>query len=143
MPPDSDPRESFVFDACGLIAYLNDEPGADAIEELLQRARETRAQLYVAAVNVYELFYDCLKRDPTTAQELVNQVYGLPLAVVEVFDRSLMDHAATFKVSYRVSLADSIALGLAQQLGAYLVTCDHHEFDPIDRDGQARFWWIR
>jgi hypothetical protein len=20
---------------------------------------------------------------------------------------------------------------------------DHHEFDPIDQDGKARFWWIR
>lgn len=94
-------------------------------------------------MNVYELFYDCLKRDPTTAQQLVNDVYDMPLVVVETFDRPLMHHAGSFKVAYRISLADSVALGLAQQLNAYLVSCDHHEFDPIDRDGQARFWWIR
>jgi len=54
-----------------------------------------------------------------------------------------MRYAGEFKRNYRVSLADSVALGLAQQLNAYLVTSDHHEFDPIDRDGKARFWWIR
>jgi hypothetical protein len=47
------------------------------------------------------------------------------------------------RLHYRVSLADSVALGLAQQHNAHLVSSDHHEFDPIDEDGKARFQWIR
>ena len=143
MSPDTDPVERFVFDACALIAYFNDEVGAEVVEDLLERARQDRVRIYVAAVNVYELFYDCLKRDAATAQQLVDDVYGLPLTVVEVLDRALMQHAGGFKTTYRVSLADSVALGLAQQHNAHLVSSDHHEFDPIDRDGKARFWWIR
>jgi uncharacterized protein len=143
MSSDTDLGERFVFDACALIAYFNDEVGAEVVEDLLERARQDRARLYVAAVNVYELFYDCLKRDTATAQQLVDDVYGLPLTVVEALDRALMQHAGGFKTAYRISLADSVALGLAQQHNAHLVSSDHHEFDPIERDGKARFRWIR
>ena len=135
--------ERYVLDACALIAYLNDEPGAEDVEDLLMLARQGQARLYVAAVNAYEIFYDCLKRDAATARQLVDDVYGLPLTVVEVLDRTLMERAGSFKVAYSVSLADSVALGLAQQLKARLVSCDHHEFDPIDRDSRAQFQWIR
>ena len=54
-----------------------------------------------------------------------------------------MQHAGGFSTAYRISLADSVALGLAQQHNAHLVGRDHHEFDPIDRDGKPRFRWIR
>ena len=135
--------ERYVFDACALIAYLNDEEGAVIVADLLSRARDKQTQLYAAAVNVYELYYDCLKRDADTARQLLDDVYSLPITVVETFDRPVMQAAGDFKVVYRISLADSIALGLAQHLGAQVVSSDHLEFDPIDRDGKARFRWIR
>jgi PIN domain nuclease of toxin-antitoxin system len=143
MPSNADQVECFVFDACALIAYLNDEPGAEKVEDLLDQAQQNRAQLHMAAVNVYEVFYDCLKRDAATARQLVDDVYGLPITIVESLDRQLMDAAGWFKVSYRVSLADSLALGLAQLLNACLVSTDHRELDPLDRDGKMRFHWLR
>lgn len=42
-----------------------------------------------------------------------------------------------------MSLADSIALGLARQMGAKVVSSDHHEFDPVASSGDAEFSWIR
>lgn len=143
MASPMNPNERFVFDACALIAYLNDEAGAEIVEELLESARQDKIELYVAAVNVYELYYDCLRRDNATAQELVEDIYDLPLTIVEELNRPLMQNAGKFKAKYRISLADSVALGLAQQLDAFLVTSDHHEFDTIERDGVIRFWWIR
>lgn len=143
MTPEAVQDERYVFDACALIAYLNDENGAVIVADLLSRARNQQTQLYAAAVNVYELYYDCLKRDADTARQLLDDVYSLPISVVETFDRPMMQAAGDFKVAYRISLADSIALGLAQHLGAQVVSSDHLEFDPIDRDGKARFRWIR
>jgi PIN domain nuclease of toxin-antitoxin system len=143
MSPDITEAERYVLDACALIAYLNDEMGARVVEELLTLAREEQVQLFVAAVNVYELFYDCLKRDSNTARQLLDDVYGLPLTVVETLDRPVMQAAGGLKVDYRISLADSLALGLAQHLNARVVSSDHLEFDPIERDGKARFTWIR
>lgn len=143
MPPDADQTERYVFDACALIAYLNDEAGAKVVEDLLALATQERIRCFVAAVNVYELFYDCLKRDAATARQLVDDIYSLPITVVEALDRPLMQNAGAFKVAYRISLADSVALGLAQQLNAQLVSSDHHEFDQIEADEKARFFWIR
>ena len=143
MPSDVEQADRYVFDACALIAYLNDEIGAKVVEDLVALALQERVQLYVAAVNVYELFYDCLKRDAATALQLVDDIYSLPLTVVEVLDRALMQRAGGFKVAYRISLANSVALGLAAQLNAHLVSSDHHEFDQIERDGKALFHWIR
>jgi PIN domain nuclease of toxin-antitoxin system len=51
--------------------------------------------------------------------------------------------AAHYKNTYKVSLADSIALGLARLHKAHLVTSDHHEFDPIEAAADAKFLWIR
>ena len=133
----------YVLDACALIAYLNDELGAEIVEELLSLARTSQIELYLAAVNAYELYYDCLKRDPQTAQQLLDDIYALPLTVVESLDRSVMLNAGDYKVAYRVSLADSIALGLAKHLKAHVVSSDHQEFDPLERDGNAQFKWIR
>ncbi len=143
MPPEAERTERYVFDACALIAYLNDEVGAKVVEDLLALATQERVQCFVAAVNVYELFYDCLKRDAATAHQLVDDIYRLPITVIEVLDRPLMQNAGAFKVAYRISLADSVALGLAQQLDAQLVSSDHHEFDQIEADQKARFFWIR
>ncbi len=97
MTSDNDQGERFVFDACALIAYFNDEVGAEVVEDLLERARQGDARLYMTAVNVYELFYDCLKRDAATAQQLVDDLYDLPLTVVEVLNRPLMRYAGEFK----------------------------------------------
>lgn len=143
MPPDAEGTERYVLDACALIAYFSDEAGAEVVEDLLELAAQERIQCFVAAVNVYELFYDCLKRDAATARQLVDDIYSLPITVVEALDRTLMQNAGAFKVAYRVSLADSVALGLASQLNAQLVSSDHHEFDQIEADEKARMFWIR
>lgn len=45
MPAEADQPECFVLDACALIAYLNDEPGADKVEDLLEQAHRGRIQL--------------------------------------------------------------------------------------------------
>ena len=101
------------------------------------------AELYVASVNIYEVYYDCLRRDEQTARQLVDDVYQLPLMVIETIDRTLMQAAGSFKANYRVSLADSVALGLTRQLSARLVSTDHHEFDPIELVGTVQFKWLR
>lgn len=143
MSADAGQPECLVLDACALIAYLNDEPGAEKVENLLDQARQGRVRLYVASVNVYEVFYDCLKRDAATAGLLLDDIYSLPVTIVETLDRPLMDASGQFKITYRVSLADSIALGLAQILSARLVSTDHRELDQIDRDGKMQFYWLR
>ena len=46
---------SFVLDACALIAYLNDEEGADRVETRLLEAAEGSITVYMSVVNVCEM----------------------------------------------------------------------------------------
>ena len=62
----------FVLDACALIAFFNDEQGADRVDQLITQAEAGEAQLYVASVNLYEVYYDALRRGAAEkAEELL------------------------------------------------------------------------
>jgi len=136
--------DRFVLDACALIAYFNDETGADKAEHLISRALREEVVLYAASINVYEVYYDALRRgSPGKAEELLSDIYAMPLTIVEEVDRPLMRHAGFFKTAHKISRADSIALALSKQLDAQLVTTDHHEFDDVERSGEVRFFWLR
>jgi predicted nucleic acid-binding protein len=51
--------------------------------------------------------------------------------------------AGRLKASYRISLADAVALAEASVSGGALLTSDHHEFDAIEQKENIRFLWIR
>jgi len=134
----------FVLDASAIIAYFNDEDGADKVEQLIEQAQSGEAELYAASINLYEVFYDTLRRGSSEkAEEVLADLYALPMTVIETLDRALMRHAGRFKTTYRLSVADSFALGLAKMLGAQVVSTDHHEFDPVEKSGDVRFVWLR
>jgi predicted nucleic acid-binding protein len=136
--------EYFVFDACTLIAFFNDEVGADKTEQLIERARMGEIQVYCMSINVYEVYYDTLRHnDLKKAEELLNDIYDLPFTIIESIDRAMMRDAGYFKIKYKMSVADSFALALAKQLDAKIVTTDHHEFDPIEKDDELQFFWLR
>jgi len=62
--------------------------------------------------------------------------------VWEVNDE-LLQAAARFKTRYKISLADSFALGLADVLDAVIVSADHHEFEPVEQAGEVTVMWFR
>jgi PIN domain nuclease of toxin-antitoxin system len=133
--------ETHVLDACALIAFFNDEPGAEIVQDTLS----SDAISLVAAINVYEVVYDALRTTGkiASAERALDLTSRLSCTIQWQLDPKLMLEAAYFKKTYKVSLADSIALGLAKLQQASLVTSDHHEFDPIDAAGDAQFLWIR
>ncbi|MDR0459858.1 MAG: hypothetical protein LBH62_00220 [Nitrososphaerota archaeon] len=55
----------------------------------------------------------------------------------------VFNEAGRFKASYRISLADSIALAETTVFGGELLTADHHEFDVIEKQEEIKFHWIR
>jgi predicted nucleic acid-binding protein len=52
--------------------------------------------------------------------------------------------AGRLKTTYKISLADAIALAEASVSGGILVTADHHEMDKIEQaEPNIKFRWIR
>ena len=100
-----------VLDACALIAFFNDEPGSDHVADILLHAPRTE----MAAVNVLEIAYDSIRRTglASAATEILEAVAQLPIHVRWNLDPVLVEKAAELKTSFRISLADSIALALS------------------------------
>jgi predicted nucleic acid-binding protein len=136
---------TYVLDASALIAFLTAEEGGTLVAKLVDQAQHGQVALHLAAINLFEVYYDFLKRgaDQAQAQEFLDSIYTLPLSIIDKIDRAWLEQAAELKVNYKISVADALGLALAQQLHAPLVTADHHEFNAIAAAKAAQFYWIR
>jgi len=134
----------FVLDACAIIAFLNDEEGADQVEELLWQRERSSYTLFIHEINLLEIYYGVYRDE---SKELAEQTYvkvlNLPITVVRGLRKNVFRQAGRLKAVYKISLADSIALAEAKIRRIPLVTSDHHEFDPIQDKNELDFFWIR
>lgn len=141
MKSDWKNESTIVLDACALIAFLNDEPGADVVAALLQEVPSVE----LSALNLLEVAYDAVRStgQPSSAREILDAIRSLPVRIRWGLDEELIESASRLKTTFRISLADSVAVALAASLNAPLATSDHHEFTPLETVGTARFLWIR
>ena len=132
----------FVFDACALIALLEDEPGAKVVEDLLQ---EPVNQCLVHAISVCEVYYDlCRRGDTEDAETLESLLAEFDLEIIDAMPSNLWRTAGKIKAEWRrVSLADCIALALTIRESGTLVTSDHHELDILAKAEVCRIRFIR
>ena len=128
----------YVLDAFALLAYLRDEPGAAAVQELFEKAAAGRLPLYLALVNYGEVLYISERLGgPAAVRDVIRMVDALPIEVVAP-DRELTFTAAHLKAQYAISLADAFAAALAAVLGLPLVTGDP-DFRQV---GEIRIEWL-
>jgi predicted nucleic acid-binding protein len=135
--------DGYCLDACALLAYFKGEPGAEAVETKLQAADKREITLYLHKLNFLEVYYKILKIDKTRAQSVYDTILKLPITIIVDFDDKLFMEAARLKDQYQISLADSIALGYANTNQLSLITCDHNEFDKVEKSEPLKFEWIR
>lgn len=129
-----------VLDSFALIAYFRDEPGAEAVEQMLIAASKKDSPLHMTDVNYAEVKYSIVKKDGATAWvEAAKVLEGLPIEFHST-TRALADVAADFKARFKLSLADAFAAALAKEKKAELVTGDP-EFRPLERD--IRIHWVK
>lgn len=113
-----------VLDSFALIAYFRDEPGAEAVENLLVSAGKKDSPLHMTDVNYAEVKYSIVKKDGAEAwEEAAKILQGLPIDF-HCTNRALADTAADFKARFKISLADAFAAALAKEKKAELVTGD-------------------
>ena len=130
-----------VMDACAIIAYLRDEPGAEIVEEAL--LNET---CFIHALNLCEVYRICLVRgEPIViADALLADLAELGLVSREDMDPELWKHAAVLKGEIRnIPYGDCFALALTQRLNGVLYTSDHNDFDRAVATGKHTVKFIR
>jgi len=130
-----------VLDSWALVAFFEDEPAAEQVEELLLRAAQQNVRLYLSALNWAEVYYNTMREvSQMAADARAAELATLPVEIVGVADDlKLARQAAQFKARFRISLADAFAAALAKEKKAELVTGDP-EFRTMD--GQIKILWL-
>jgi ribonuclease VapC len=131
-----------VLDAWALVAFLEDEPAAEAVEKLLEQAAEKKHKLLMSVVNWGEVYYSTMREvSQEAAEQKAGEIAALPIEIVGVGeDLVLTKQAAVFKARHRMSYADCFAAALAKQRNAELVTGDP-EFRSVEKD--IRIEWLK
>ena len=128
-----------VLDAYALMAFFEDEPGADLVRDLIVKAEEGKIELVMSVVNLGEVWCSIARTNsPDVADQYIGEIMGMAIEVVDA-DWQLTRQAALFKVEGRISYADCYAAALAKVRGAELVTGDM-EFKLLENE--IRISWL-
>ncbi|MDR1920526.1 MAG: PIN domain-containing protein [Candidatus Adiutrix sp.] len=134
----------YILDACAIIALLKNEAGADEVSVKINEAFKGRVKISINKLNLLEIYYDVYRSvDKATADKIVFELKARPITIVSEITDAVFAEAGRLKATYKISLADSIALAEASVAGGSLMTADHHEFDFIEKRESIKFHWIR
>jgi ribonuclease VapC len=131
-----------VLDSWALIAFLEDEPAAEAVEKLLAQAATQKHQLLLSVVNWGEIYYNTMREvSQEAAERQARAIAALPIDIVGVGDDlSLARQAAIYKATHKMSYADCFGAALAKITNAEFVTGDP-EFKKIEKD--IKIHWLK
>ena len=131
--------KAYVLDTWAVIAYLEDEPSGEQVEDLIATAHEEQVPIYMSVVNVGEVWYTMAREiSEEEANASVKSLRDLRIQFEDA-DWELTQEAARFKSQHKMSYADAFAAALAKVKKADLVTGDN-EFKPLD--GEIKISWI-
>jgi len=137
-------KKVYVIDACALIAFLADEEGAGIVESILKEAEKRKCKLFMNRINLLEVFYGVYREEgKEKAEEVLERILKLPIKIIKTIKSKVLKEAGRLKATYKISLADSIALAETLTKKALILTADHHEFDEIEEKERINFSWIR
>jgi len=132
----------YVFDACALIALLNDEAGADTVAALIAQAGSSADRIFMSGVQALEVYYDRIYvKGADYAETVLESLYASPIVILPELTRDLIKEAGRFKTSYSMSLGDTFAAATAKNLAATLVTRDK-EMKAPEEAGEFSVLWL-
>ncbi len=121
-----------LLDSFAVLAYLNNEKGAQAVLDTLAKAQESGTSVLMNEVNVGEVYYILhRKRGSEKADFFIETV--LPSLPIEMVANNLDNvlSAARIKAEYPLSYADCFAAATACKFNAVILTGDP-EFKSIE-----------
>jgi predicted nucleic acid-binding protein len=129
----------YVLDSFAIIGYLDNEPAAAFIRDLLKQARKKTIHLWLSLINYGEILYIVEReRGLQAAQKTIGLIEQLPIAIADI-DRPMTFLAAHFKAQYPISYADAFSAALAQTKSGELLTGDP-EFKAVE--GEVSVRWL-
>jgi predicted nucleic acid-binding protein len=127
-----------VLDASAVMAFFEDRPGADKVEELISLAVAGKRNLLMSVVNWGEVYYSVWRaKGQGAAKQAGAEIAQLPIEVVPA-DFELTRLAATFRGNHKLPYADCFAASLASARRALIVTADA-DFKAVADEVQILF----
>jgi predicted nucleic acid-binding protein len=119
-------RNSYVLDTSAMLTLIEDEAGADRVEEIL---REDRA--IIPNIVLMEIHYISLQeRGQAEADRRYGLAKQLASEILWQMDEPTLLTASRFKAAHRLSLADAMIAAFAKRNGAALLHKDP-EFEAL------------
>ena len=137
-------NQTYVLDACAMLTVLSKEQGSDKVAEFYKKATAGEITLVMNKLNLLEVYYDLFRAyGKERADDFIAEIKQSPIVVNQEFSDDIFTEAGRLKASYKISLADSVALAQTVVSVGALLTFDHHEFDIIEKNENIHFIWIR
>lgn len=124
--------ERLVFDTEPLVAYLDDEPGSDAVEGWIDQVASGEIDGYISPITKTEVLY-VGSRVGFRWDDLQASLERLEALGVVVSDpRDCWETAAELKQRYPMALGDAYALATAIDVDGTLLVGADDDFDGVD-----------
>jgi predicted nucleic acid-binding protein len=113
-------KPMYMLDTSAILAFLEDEEGAERVESLLRNE-----EIVLPFLVLLEIYYITLQEQ---TEDIADQRYALlkqlPVKYLFNLDEPILLTAGRFKSRFRISLADALIAAFAVQLEAILVHKD-------------------
>ncbi len=120
----------YLLDTKALIAFFNNEDGADKVAAILEEIDENKAEGFISAITVTELYYLYTRRiGERLARERIEQIKLSNLRIVTI-DEDIAMKAGEYKVK-AIPIADALIAASAHLIDAHVVTDDEH-FEKVN-----------
>jgi uncharacterized protein len=127
----------YVLDTSALLAYIEDEDGANIIENIFMETLMEQHSLYISVVSCIEVYYISFREQgQVIAAERLQLLHDLPL-IQSPLEPSSITTIGELKATHSLSFADCCIAGLAQAKGAILIHKDP-EFEQLPTLSQRK-----
>ncbi len=132
--------EAVVLDASALMTFFLNRPGAETVEQLLERAAGGTCELFMSVVNWGEVYYSVWRSEgEATAQNILAEIAQLPIDLVSA-TYVLTKLAAEIHARHKLPYADCFAAALSASRDAPVATCDT-DFARVEN--HIKVLWVR
>ncbi|MBI3262868.1 MAG: type II toxin-antitoxin system VapC family toxin [Acidobacteria bacterium] len=133
----------FCLDAFAWLAWLQDEPGASAVQHCLDEAERGHAECVTSIINLGEAYYRLVRVERREEAESLWRMAlrrTLPVAVKEATRRRVR-RAAELKAGHAIAYADAFAVATSLEFRATLLTGDP-EIKPLEGEQGLEIQWL-
>ena len=130
----------YILDAFAFMAYFENEPGAERVEQILQNVKAGKARAFISIINLGEVIYNTeRKHGISKAQDTLALIQEMPVEVLPADNETVLA-AAHIKANYPISYADAFVIVAAQNLDGIVMTGDP-EFQDVTE--LAKIEWLQ